>query len=110
MSHRCISPFAFGNLVYAGGRVVDDDDPILRTHAHHFARVESAGPVRTETASSAPGEVRVVTSTEADEPRPARKRPAKKVAKKAADLADPRPTTPLHGGITTSTFGFPGQQ
>jgi len=72
MTHRCTGGFAVyvdgQPQVYPGGALVDDDDPILKTHLASFERVEaftarrSAAPrsasAATETATAAPGEVR----------------------------------------------------
>lgn len=69
MAHRCTGSFAFGTppKVYSAGRLVADDDPILRTHRHLFEPVEAqitrqqAAPTSvaaTETASAEPGEAR----------------------------------------------------
>ncbi|CPX29511.1 Uncharacterised protein [Mycobacteroides abscessus] len=52
MSHRCTNAFTFNDHVYAGGCEVQDDDPILETHAAHFVKVgESTLPVETATAA-----------------------------------------------------------
>jgi len=77
MSYRCVEPFATAaGDVYGGGCVVSDDDPILRSHSGHFARVSE--PVqRTETATAAPGEHRSA--------------PKKAPAKKAAPHVEPKP-------------------
>ncbi|HQE16656.1 MAG TPA: hypothetical protein PLD01_16515 [Mycobacterium sp.] len=72
MSYRCIDAFIYADQVFSGGQQVDDDHPILRTHRANFAKVNEAGPSVTETASAAPGEVRI----------PVKKVPAKKVAPK----------------------------
>ncbi len=69
MAYRCTASFAFGSppQVYAAGRLVGDDDPILSTHRALFEPVEAqvarqqAAPssvTATETASAAPGETR----------------------------------------------------
>jgi hypothetical protein len=73
MTQRCKGGFAVytaaGPLVFAAGRLVSDEDPILATHGHLFEPVEaqvarqeavpqSVTAVATETASAAPGEVR----------------------------------------------------
>jgi hypothetical protein len=66
-----------GPLVFPAGRLVSDDDPILRTHGHLFEAVEvqvqrqesasrSVTAVAVETASAAPGEVRQVVSVAPD--------------------------------------------
>lgn len=77
MSYRCVEPFATATGdVYGGGCIVSDDDPILTTHASHFARVNE--PVlRTETATAAPSEHRAA--------------PKKAPAKKAAAHIEPKP-------------------
>ena len=71
MSYRCVDPFVTAaGQVYPGGCSVSDSDPILQSHAGHFARVdESIQSARTETATAAPGEHRA-----------AKKAPAKKAA------------------------------
>lgn len=52
MSHRCTNAFTFNDHVYAGGCEVQDDDPILETHAVHFVKVgESTLPAETATAA-----------------------------------------------------------
>ena len=74
MTQRCKGGFAVqtgqGPMVYAAGRLVGDDDPILRTHAHLFEPVEAqvqrqeATPrsvTAVETATAAPGEARQVS-------------------------------------------------
>jgi predicted RecB family nuclease len=73
MTQRCKGGFAVqtesGPLVFAAGRLVSDEDPILKTHGHLFEAVEaqvarqeavpqSVTAVAMETASAAPGEVR----------------------------------------------------
>lgn len=58
MSFRCSNAFAYGPHVYGGGCEVQDDDPILTTHADYFVRVGES-PAHTETASAAPAELRV---------------------------------------------------
>lgn len=70
MSHRCINAFEFGGVIYPGGLQVEDDDPILASHADCFAKVEVPPAQRTEVASAAPKETRA----------PAKKLPAKKAA------------------------------
>lgn len=81
MSFRCSNAFAYGPHVYAGGCEVQDDDPILTTHGDYFVRVGEP-PVHTETASAAPGEVRVAH----------RKAPVKKAAPKK--LPEPKSDEP----------------
>lgn len=57
MSYRCTNAFVSGSNVYGGGVLVKDDDPILKTHAAHFVKVNE--PVRGgETTSAAPNELR----------------------------------------------------
>jgi len=72
MTQRCTSSFAVptesGPMVYAAGRLVSDEDPILRSHGHLFEPVEvqvarqEATPrsvtAAVETATAAPAEVR----------------------------------------------------
>lgn len=57
MSFRCTNAFLFADKLYPGGVLIADDDPILQTHAGHFAEVTypAAG---VETATAAPGEKR----------------------------------------------------
>lgn len=76
MVQRCKGGFAVqtgtGPMVYAAGRLVGDDDPILRTHGDLFepvevqvARQESVPQSVTaavETATAAPGEARQTTT------------------------------------------------
>ncbi|WP_099024324.1 hypothetical protein [Mycolicibacterium palauense] len=66
MSHRCTNAFLYDGKVYAGGRQVADDDPILLTHSNHFAKVQDQRGGN-ETASQNPGEVRTPTSAAADQ-------------------------------------------
>lgn len=71
MTQRCKGGFAVqtknGPLVFAAGRLVGDDDPILRTHRHLFEPVEAQvarqeavpqSATAVETATAAPGEAR----------------------------------------------------
>lgn len=63
-------------VVYAGGVLVADDDPILKTHGHLFADADTftrprSGP---EEATAAPGEQRVRTTP--TEPPPGPQKPA----------------------------------
>lgn len=67
MSYRCIDAFEFCGVIYPGGLLVDDDNPILTSHKGFFVRVADAAPVKTETATAAPSELRAVA------PAPARK-------------------------------------
>ena len=57
----CVEPFVIFRDgipdVYAAGREVLGDDPILRTHGHAFVDVAA----RVEAATAAPGERRAVT-------------------------------------------------
>jgi len=82
MSYRCTDPFIFADQVFPGGLQVDDDNPILKTHSAFFAKVDVPPAVRTETASAAPGEVRVTA--------PAKKAPAKKAAPKTEPKTEPK--------------------
>ena len=59
MTYRCTNAFIFADQVFPGGVEVDDDHPILKTHAANFARVGEP-PRATETASAAPGAPRLV--------------------------------------------------
>lgn len=61
MSYRCTNAFIFADRVFPGGMEVDDDHPILKTHAANFARVgEHVSAV--EAASATPGVPRLVPS------------------------------------------------
>lgn len=85
MSYRCTNAFVHGPNVYGGGAVVTDDDPILKTHAAHFVKVnEPLSAVGSETAS-------------ADAPRtpaPAKKAPAKKAAPAKAAVSQQETAQP----------------
>lgn len=72
MSYRCTGAFLFADRVYSGGQQVEDDDPILRTHAEYFTKVDELTRAA-ETASAAPGEVRHAPVKKAP---PAKKAPA----------------------------------
>jgi len=70
MVQRCVQPFviwpAGAPVAYTAGRLVEDSDPILKTHRHHFEAVEAVArrntaAARVEAASAAPGELRSVT-------------------------------------------------
>jgi hypothetical protein len=79
MSFRCINAFAFGDAVYGNGFQVEDDDPILKTHADHFAEVEHGFTGRAvEQAEAKPGGLRATT-------------PKKQPAKKAPAAPTPKP-------------------
>lgn len=82
MSHRCIDAFVFDDRVYPNGIQVDDSDPILKTHAGHFAEVDESGPARAvEQAVAEPGGLRSA--------------PKKAAAKKApAKATSAKPTSP----------------
>lgn len=72
MTQRCKGGFAVqtesGPMVYAAGRLVSDEDPILRTHSQLFEPVEMqvqrqeqtprSVTAAVETATAAPAEVR----------------------------------------------------
>lgn len=73
MSHRCINAFDYNNRVFPGGYQIEDNDPILDTHAAHFVRVGEVPSVGTETASAAPTRPRAVDH----KPEPRRGRPRK---------------------------------
>lgn len=87
MSYRCINAFMYADRVYPGGIQVSDGDPILKTHAAHFARVEVAAPF-TETATATPGETRTTVAPKQEPPtdddsepeRPRRGRPSKQTS------------------------------
>lgn len=95
MSHRCTNAFEYASRIYPGGCQVADDDPILKTHAANFVRVETV-PAFTETATVVPGEQRAVSpSLPASEPETASEAhdaPRKRGRpRKAADSAEPTP-------------------
>ncbi len=69
MSYRCTNAFLYDGKVYAGGCSVDDTDPILRTHADNFVKVQEVAG-KSETASAAPAEVRTVAPEPKPEPEP----------------------------------------
>lgn len=52
MAHRCINAFWYADRMIAGGALVNDDDPILATHAAHFVVVEEPATGRGETANA----------------------------------------------------------
>lgn len=85
MSFRCINAFAFKDVVYPNGYQAEDDDPILKTHADHFAEVEQGFTARAvEQAEAKPGGLRAT----APKKQPAKKAapaPAPKTAHKPAD-------------------------
>lgn len=84
--YRCINAFAYGDQIYSGGVQVDDGDPILATHASHFARVEARPVARlaaVEEATAAPGERRAL-STGVAKKTAAKKAPAKRTSAKEA--------------------------
>lgn len=84
MSHRCIDAFAFDDRVYPNGIQVDDNDPILKTHAAHFAEVDESGVSRAvEQAVAEPGGLRP-----APKRAPAKKAPAKAAAPKTTSPED----------------------
>lgn len=56
MSHRCINAFEFAGKIYPGGAQIDDDHPILQTHAAFFAKVQD-NTAGAETSTLAPSEV-----------------------------------------------------
>lgn len=68
MSYRVVDAFVYLEAVYPGGRQVEDDDPILQTHAHHFAKVSEPAAGAVETATAAPGELRHPTGPATPEP------------------------------------------
>lgn len=59
MSFRCINAFEHAGVIYPGGALVEDGDPITGSHREFFARVEDSR-ANTETATAAPGESRDV--------------------------------------------------
>lgn len=71
---RCTTPFSVwvdgSPRVYAGGQLVDERDPVLKTHAHLFedvvAHVAARQARQAETATAGPGELRTLApATEA---------------------------------------------
>lgn len=68
MSYRVVDAFVYLEAVYPGGRQVEDDDPILQTHAHHFAKVSDTAAGAAETATAAPGQLRHPTVPATPEP------------------------------------------
>ncbi len=70
MAKRCTAPFTVWvdgqPRVYAGGQLVTDKDPVLRTHAHLFedvdAHVAARQAQRVESATAGPGEQRTLTA------------------------------------------------
>ncbi len=52
MSFRCTNAFTYLERVVSGGALVDDDDPILTTHAAHFTKVNEPPAPTGETAST----------------------------------------------------------
>lgn len=78
MSYRCTNAFIFADQVFPGGMEVDDNHPILKTHAASFVRVGE--PARaTETASAPPGVPRAVpTPPESLAPEPVQELPKKR--------------------------------
>jgi hypothetical protein len=82
MSFRCINAFSFGDTVYANGYEAADGDPILKTHADHFAEVDNSPFVgrAVEQAVAEPGGLRAVSKKKA----PAKAAP-KPAAHKTAD-------------------------
>ena len=77
MSFRCTNAFIFADQVFPGGVEVDDDHPILKTHAANFARVGEP-PRATETASAAPGVPRFVPPPPSPAPEPVQELPKKR--------------------------------
>lgn len=69
MTKRVTSPFSIwvdgSPRVYPGGTLIDDKDPILKTHGHLMEDVETAVAARAarrvEQTTAAPGEVRTLT-------------------------------------------------
>lgn len=68
---RCTTPFSVwvdgSPRVYAGGQLVDERDPVLKTHAHLFedvvAHVAARQARQAETATAGPDELRTLTPT-----------------------------------------------
>jgi hypothetical protein len=76
---RCSDPFTVWKdgvpVVYSSDREIFEDDPILKTHRHHFepASDRVLQRTRTETATASPGELRgpvLPPSTETKEDKP----------------------------------------
>ncbi|MFI8254083.1 hypothetical protein [Streptomyces filamentosus] len=78
MAQRCVHPFMIwpGGVptAYPAGRLVEDSDPILKTHRHHFEGVEDIARRNTlsaravEAATADPGELRALTPPAAPTP------------------------------------------
>lgn len=86
MSFRCINAFAFKDVVYPNGYQAEDDDPILKTHADHFAEVEHGFTARAvEQAEAKPGGLRATAP---------KKSPAKKAGPKPSEPKSEAPETP----------------
>lgn len=73
MAYRSLGGFSFNDRIIAGGQLVEDDDPILDTHAEIFVKVAEPAAPAGETAST-------------DVPR---KTPAKKAGPKPSANPDP---------------------
>lgn len=53
MQYRCTGGFTTADRVIAGGQLVDDADPIIKSHGQFFAPItEPDVPAKTETAST----------------------------------------------------------
>ena len=76
MVQRCVHPFTIWPdgvpTTFTAGRLIEDSDPILKTHRHHFEAVEAVvrrqSAARAEAASAAPGELREVSTPPAPHP------------------------------------------
>ncbi|MFD0353510.1 hypothetical protein ACFVHW_07135 [Streptomyces sp. NPDC127110] len=66
---RCTTPFSVwvdgSPRVYPGGQLVDEQDPVLKTHGHLFedvaVHVAARAARQAETATAGPGELRTLT-------------------------------------------------
>ncbi|MFD4934500.1 hypothetical protein [Streptomyces virginiae] len=83
---RCTAAFSVwvggSPRVYAGGQLVDDKDPVLKTHGHLFEDVETHVAARkaraVESATAGPDELRTLTPpSEPDPPAPEPAAPAR---------------------------------
>lgn len=93
--------------VYAAGRLVDENDPVVKGRERHFETAEaSAARVRVETATAAPGERRARTRAA----KKAASRPRKAATKKAPAKPAPTAQTPPPAGDTPADDGSTGEK
>lgn len=83
MSYRCISAFEFAGVIYPGGILIEDGDPIVTSHEAFFARVNDSHAA-TQTATAAPGEKRDVSQSAPAYVPAAKKSAARKPSVKSA--------------------------